>query len=66
MLTYIITLIARLFKVIIAVTACFNLKIKQFNIVNVFVNTKKDLYSVLVAYKLLYRFKKPRIYIKID
>jgi hypothetical protein len=66
MLTYIITLTACLFKVIIAVTACFNLKIKQFNVVNVFVNTKRDLYSVLVAYKLLNRFKQLRICVKIN
>jgi hypothetical protein len=63
---YITTLIARLFKVTIAITACFNLEIKQFDIVNVFVNIKRDLHSVLVTYKLLNRFKQPRIYIKIN
>jgi hypothetical protein len=66
MLTYITTLTARLFRVIIAVAVCFNLKIKQFNIVNVFINTKRDLHSVLVAYKLPDRFKQPKIYIEID
>jgi hypothetical protein len=66
MLTYVITLIACLFKVVIVITAYFNLKIKQFNIVNVFVNTKRDPHSVLVAYKLLNRFKQSRIYIKIN
>jgi hypothetical protein len=66
MLTYIATLAARSFKVIIAVAACFNLKIKQFNIVNTFVNTKKDPYNVLVAYKLLNRFKQPRMCVKIN
>jgi hypothetical protein len=65
-LTYAATLTACLFRVIIVIAAYFNLKIKQFNIVNVFVNIKRDLYSVLVAYKLLNRFKQPRIYIKID
>jgi hypothetical protein len=64
--TYIITLIACLFKVAIAVTACFNLEIEQFNIVNVFMNTKRDPRSVLVAYKLLDRFKQPKICVKID
>jgi hypothetical protein len=66
MLTYITTLTARLFKVIIVVIACFNLKIKQFNIINTFVNTKRDLHSVLVAYKLSDKFKQPRIYVKIN
>jgi hypothetical protein len=65
-LTYITTFAACLFRVTIAVAAYFNLKIKQFNIVNVFVNAKRDSYSVLVAYKLLNRFKQPRIYIKIN
>jgi hypothetical protein len=66
MLTYIITFAACLFRVTIAVAARFNLKIKQFNIINVFVNAKKDLRSVLVAYKLLDRFKQPKICIKIN
>jgi hypothetical protein len=66
MLTYTTTFIAYLFRVIITITVCFNLKIKQFNIVNVFINIKKDLRSVLVAYKLLDRFKQPKIYIKIN
>jgi hypothetical protein len=57
MLIYITTLIAYLFKVIITIIACFNLEIEQFNIVNIFVNIKKDLCSVLVAYKLLNKFK---------
>jgi hypothetical protein len=57
MLTYITTLTAYLFRVIIAVTAYFNLKIKQFNIINIFINIKKDSHNVLVAYKLLNRFK---------
>jgi hypothetical protein len=66
MLTYITIFVACLFKVVIAITACFNLKIKQFNIVSVFVNTKKDLRSVLMAYKLLNRFKQPKMCVKIN
>jgi hypothetical protein len=57
MLTYVVTLIACLFKVTIVIAVCFNLKIKQFNMVNVFVNIKRDSRSVLVTYKLLNRFK---------
>jgi hypothetical protein len=55
-----------LFKVTIAIVTCFDLKIKQFNMVNAFVNVKRDLYSVLVAYKLLDRFKQLRMCVKID
>jgi hypothetical protein len=66
MLTYITTLVACLFRVTIAIAVCFNLKIKQFNIVNTFVNIKRDLHSVLVAYKLLNRFKQPKICVKIN
>jgi hypothetical protein len=56
-LTYVTTLAACLFRVIIAVAACFDLEIEQFDVVNTFVNTKRDLRSVLVTYKLLDRFK---------
>jgi hypothetical protein len=35
-------------------------------VVNVFVNAKRDSRSVLVAYKLLDRFKQPKICIEID
>jgi hypothetical protein len=66
MLTYITILAACLFRVIIAITAYFNLKIEQFNMINVFINTKKDPCNVLVAYKLLNRFKQPKICVKID
>jgi hypothetical protein len=65
-LTYATTLAAYLFKVTIAIAAYFNLKIKQFNMVNTFVNIKRDPYSVSMAYKLLDRFKQPRICVKID
>jgi hypothetical protein len=66
MLTYATTLTARLFRVIITIAVCFDLKIKQFNIVNVFMNTKRDSRSVLVAYKLLNRFKQPRMCVEIN
>jgi hypothetical protein len=66
MLTYIITLIACLFRVIIVIIACFNLKIKQFNIVNIFVNAKRNPRNILVAYKLLNKFKQPKMCVKIN
>jgi hypothetical protein len=56
-LTYTTTFAAYSFKTVIAVAACFDLKVKQFNIINTFINTKRDLHNVPVAYKLLDRFK---------
>jgi hypothetical protein len=50
LLTYIATLATRLFKIIIAIIAFFNLKIKQFNVVNAFTNAKRLIKSLLVAY----------------
>ena len=38
------------FKIFIAIIAYFNLKIKQFNIINAFVNAKRLVKSFLVAY----------------
>jgi hypothetical protein len=42
--------IARTFKIIIALATYFNLKIKQYNVINIFINIKRDLDSVLVIY----------------
>jgi hypothetical protein len=66
MLTYITTLAACSFKVAIAVAARFDLEIKQFNVVNTFVNAKRDPRSVSVAYKLPDRFKQPRMCVEIN
>ena len=41
LLTYIATLVACSFKIFIAIIAYFNLKIKQFNIINTFINAKR-------------------------
>jgi hypothetical protein len=48
--TYIAILITRSFKIFIAIIAYFDLKIKQFNIINAFINTKKLVESSLIAY----------------
>jgi hypothetical protein len=50
LLTYIIILVTRLFRIFIAIIAYFDLKIKQFNIINAFVNAKRLVNSLLVAY----------------
>jgi hypothetical protein len=49
LLTYIATLVARLFRIFIAIAAYFNLKIKQFDIINAFANAKRLVSSSLVA-----------------
>jgi hypothetical protein len=50
LLTYITTLIARLFRIFIAIIAYFNLEIKQFDIINAFANAKRLVNSLLVIY----------------
>jgi hypothetical protein len=50
LLTYAAILIMRLFRIFIAIIAYFNLKIKQFDIINAFANAKRLVSSLLVAY----------------
>ena len=50
MSTYIATLVMRSFKIFIAIIAYFDLKIKQFNIINAFVNAKRLVESSLIVY----------------
>ncbi len=65
-LIYIAILIARLFRIIYIIIAYFDLKIKQFNIINVFINIIKSSSGLLIIYKLLPGFKKPGYIIKVD
>ena len=44
----------------------FDLEIKQFDIINTFINNKQDTQSTLVAYKLLDRFRALGIYVKLN
>ncbi len=44
----------------------FDLEIKQFDVINVFVNTKRDQCSTLVACKLPNRFKALGMYVEVD
>jgi ribosomal protein L23 len=48
--TYITTLVARFFRIFIAIAAYFNLKIKQFNIINAFENAKRLVKGSLIVY----------------
>jgi hypothetical protein len=66
LLTYTATLAARSFKIFIAIIAYFDLKIKQFDIINAFANAKRLVESSLVACQLLNSFKILSIYAKID
>ena len=50
LLTYAITLVMCSFKIFIAIVAYFNLKIKQFDIINAFINAKRLVKSSLVIY----------------
>jgi hypothetical protein len=49
-----------------AIIAHFNLEIKQFNIINIFINANRPLNSVLVAYQLLDGFKQLRICVEVN
>ena len=68
---YIITLIGKSFKTLMAIAIQFNLKILQYNVVNTFINTllnkmiyiripvgHKEKGKILHLYKVLYRLKK--------
>ena len=65
-LTYVTTLTTKSFRVAIALATHFDLEIKQFDVINVFVNIKCDQCSTLVACKLPNRFKALGMYIKVD
>jgi hypothetical protein len=50
-------LILKSFKIIIAIIAYFNFKIKQFNIINAFINAIYSLNFLLIICKLPLSFK---------
>jgi hypothetical protein len=64
--TYAATLAARSFRIASALAAYFDLEIKQFDVVNVFVNTKRDTRSTLVAAHLPDGFKQEGKCVEID
>ena len=58
MLTYATTLALRLFRISVAIIAYFDLKIKQFDVVNAFINAVRSSELLLVIYKLPLGFEK--------
>jgi hypothetical protein len=54
------------FKIIIAIAIHFNLKIKQYNIINAFINAIRSLNLLLVIYKLPFSFKVLKYIIKVN
>jgi hypothetical protein len=50
LLTYTAILATRSFRMFIAIIAYFDLKIKQFDVINAFANAKRLVNSLLVAY----------------
>ena len=61
-LTYVVILAKRSFYIVIAIVVYFNLKIRKYNIIRVFLNIKFIVVS-LVIYKILDRLKKKIIYV---
>jgi hypothetical protein len=64
--TYAATLAARSFRVAMALAAHFDLEIKQYDVVNAFINARRDTNSVPVACKLPDGFKAPGMSVEID
>jgi hypothetical protein len=66
LLIYATTLILKSFKIIVAIIAYFNLKIKQYDVVNAFINAIRSLNLLLVIYKLPFSFKVLKYVAKVD
>jgi hypothetical protein len=58
LLTYAATLASRSFRISTAITAYFDLEIKQFDVINAFINAVRSSELLLVIYKLPLGFKK--------
>ncbi len=65
-LTYIAIFTTKSFRVAMALATHFDLEIKQFDVINIFVNIKRDQHSALVVCKLSDRFKALGMYVKVD
>ncbi|PMD12411.1 hypothetical protein NA56DRAFT_587210, partial [Hyaloscypha hepaticicola] len=63
---YTITLITRSFRINYTIVVHFNLEIKQFDIVNTFINTIRNSEGLSVLYKLLLGFEKPEYIIEVN
>jgi hypothetical protein len=66
LLTYVATLALRSFRISIAIIAYFDLKIKQFDVVNAFINAVRSSELLLVICKLPLSFKKLGYVVKVD
>ena len=66
MLTYATTLALRSFRIGTAIAAYFDLKIKQFDVVNAFINAVRSSELPLVICKLPLGFKKPGYVAKVN
>ena len=66
MSTYAATLASRSFRIGVAIAAYFDLEIKQFDVVNAFINAVRSSELPLVIYKLPLGFKKLGYVAKVD
>jgi hypothetical protein len=57
LLIYAVTLTAHSFRIVIVITAHFDLEAKQYDVVNAFINTRRDLESAPVTCHLPDGFK---------
>jgi hypothetical protein len=58
--------VVRSFQVASAIIAYFDLEIKQFDIINAFINTERDFNRPIVVYKLPDGFKMPGYIVEVD
>jgi hypothetical protein len=59
-------LVLRLFKIGVAIAAYFNLKIKQFDVINAFINAIRSSELLLIICKLPLSFKKLSYVVKVN
>jgi hypothetical protein len=59
-------LIVRSFRVASIIIAYFNLEIKQFNIINIFINIERDSNRPIIVYKLPDGFKVQEYIIEVN
>jgi hypothetical protein len=65
LLTYAIILALYLFKMGIVIIAHFNLKVKQYNVINIFIYTLRQLNKPIITYYILNGFPILRMLIKV-
>jgi hypothetical protein len=63
---YAITLVARSFHINYAIIVHFDLEMKQFDVMNAFVNAIRNSEGLLVLCKLPLGFEKPRYMVEVD